>query len=60
VKVSAPPGVGCVVGVPPQPPVAGVDLKWVAEKPESLVAAQDAVIPSAPWKAPFVLHIDPS
>ena len=60
VNVSAPPDVAGVVGVPAQPPVAGVDLKCVAVKPESVVAAHAPVMPVAPSEAPFVLHIDPS
>jgi hypothetical protein len=54
------PGVGCVVGTEEQPPLAGVDLKWVAVKLESEVAAQLVPMPTAPWEEPFVLHIEPS
>ncbi len=53
------PGVGCVVGVVLHPPFGGVDLKCVAVKLPSLVAAQlDAM--SMPCEAPISLHIEPS
>jgi hypothetical protein len=52
--------VGGVVGVCEQPPPAGFDLKCVAVKPVSLVAAQLVPMLTAPWEVPVVLHIEPS
>lgn len=54
------PGVGGVVGAEEHPPLAGVDLKCVAVKPESEVAAQPVPMPTAPCEDPTVLHIEPS
>ncbi len=59
VKVNVPGVAGAVGVVPLHPPCGGVDLKCVAVKLLSLVAAQTEAT-SEPCEAPTSLHIDPS